>query len=482
MNKLFKKTQKDFVRYFISKLVYAFRSLLLLTLYSYLLIPEVYGRYSLIMGIVNILLAIFIGWITSSAKRYYDNYKDDLPSFFSNISFLWFFMNLLMGIIIIFILNYSNIVTVHGQHRYILLTMITISLVKIFENIIRAARLSKFYLYLIIVQSITQLGTFFILAKYFDGALFSVFLSLIISNSIFILLVIRKINISKYKFSIPSRDFQKIFFNYGFPMVGIWGLDWLLNLSDRFIIKLYSSDQMVGIYDINYKIAGNSIGIFASSIIMAIFPLMVKAWNEKSEENVSSLLSHGIFLYLIIALPSVFGLIAVRSLLYGSFLSEEYINGEMIIVFISIALFFSGLTQLLFNIWKVKGEPKFIFYTTSFVVVLNLILNFSFIPIYGYIFAAISTFIAYFISFLIVVVLSKKHLSIVIDIKKALKILMSSMFMFLVVTFFIQMTTFHKGITLLLSVVLGVIVYITLLYFIGIVNEVSEWVSYLKNR
>jgi O-antigen/teichoic acid export membrane protein len=109
-------------------------------------------------------------------------------------------------------------------------------------------------------------------------------------------------------------------------------------------------------------------------------------------------------------------------------------------------------------------------------------LNFTFIPIYGYIFAAVSTFIAYFISFLVVIGLSKKHLTIAIDIKKILKILISSIFMFLVVTFFIQVTTFHKGIALILSALLGVTVYFTLLYILGIINEISEWVNYIKNR
>lgn len=482
MNELYKKTQNNIIKYFISRIVFAVRSLLLLTLYSYLLVPEIYGKYSLIMGIINILLAVFIGWISSSTKRYYENYKENTISFFSNVLVLWFLMNIIMTVIIVFIFRYSEIVSINNEYIYILLTLITISLVMIFENVIRASNLPGYYLFLISIQSLVQLGTFFLLANYLNGDISAIFISLIMSNFIFLFFSIKKVNALNSIDFLSTKDFRVKFFNYGFPMVGVWLVDWLLNLSDRFIIKLYFSNAFVGIYDINYKIASNTIGIFAPTIIMAIFPLMLKSWNNKNEKNVSKLLSHGILLYLTVALPAVLGLIAIKSLLYGSFVSKQYLNGESIIVYTSIALFFYGLMQLLFNIWKLKERPKIIFNTTIVIVLINLILNLIFIPIYGYIFGAISTLIAYFIGFLILTILSRKHLMVSVDFNNVVKILFSSASMFILVTFFIQIININKGIELILSIIIGITIYIIFLSILGVSKDISKWIVELKNR
>ena len=97
----------NMLKYFIAKILIGLLGMICLSLYSKMLKPDIYGIYSLLLGFINVSISIFIGWIGSSALRYYDAYKENKKIFISNLMIDWFFMTFLMIIIYVkYLKNY----------------------------------------------------------------------------------------------------------------------------------------------------------------------------------------------------------------------------------------------------------------------------------------------------------------------------------------------------------------------------------------
>lgn len=481
MKNILSKIEKDFINYFISKIIYALRSIVLLVLYSYFLKPDIYGEFSLVISIINILIAVFIGWISSFSRRYYNEYYQEKSNiFFSNIIFIWLIMSIAISLLIYSISKYTLFINISEYYNYIVLIILFLSFSLIFQNITRAARFSKFYLIAIFTQSIIQLGVFYIGARFFEKSILTIFISLISSNIIIFILYIKKFSIFKYNYNELSIDFQKKMIKYGLPIVGAWAIDWMINLSDRFIIKIYSTNDLVGIYDMNYKIAGNTIGIFAPTIILAIFPVLIKSWkNNKKEFNL--LLNKSILFYCFISIPSVLGLISIRNLLYNSLISSQYESGKTVIIFVSIGLFFQGLSLFIFNVWKAKEKPKTIFYITSFTLIVNCIINIYFIPKFGYIIASISTLIAYFLGFLFAILIMKEYINNKLK-KDIFKILLASSLMFICIFYTSKFLLVNLWFSLIMNILLGILIYVYFIYKFGILKELKMVFKNIKDK
>ena len=105
----------------------------------------------------------------------------------------------------------------------------------------------------------------------------------------------------------PSRiyfnaGFSKQVFNFGFPIT-IWlFLSYFLNISDRFIIKEFTSYENVGTYsaikDFIIKIATFS----TVPILLAYHPMIVEKWNSNRREEALKLIREGLMYCFLIAI------------------------------------------------------------------------------------------------------------------------------------------------------------------------------------
>lgn len=482
MMKKVKNEKIDVIKYFFTKVFSGILSFVSMSLYTYFIDPDIFGDYSLIIGFVNIIISIFIGWISSASLRYYSNYKNDKNIFFTNIIFDWIVMVIVSIIIILLSGVFIKNIPLLNYMKYVILIFIFMSTFDIFNSIFRAAKKTNMYFLIAIGQYIISLSLFIVLLKCFDLKLTAVFMSSIASYMVLAFVSIIYFKIYKYlNIKYISKDIQIKFLKYGLPMVGVWGTTWILNYSDRYIIKLFYSSYEVGLYDVASKLAENSINMLITSLSMTMMPILIDKYNSKGKLEAEKTHKEFLRYYFLLIIPAILGLIGIRSFIYGTLINKSYIEGMDIIIFISLSMFFSGFNQFLYKLWQLQEKTNNILIFMIISVVLNIILNILLLPKYGFIIASVTTLIANMVSSILALVYinMKKDLSVKIDIKSFIKIILSGVVMFL----FVISTIGHINniFYFVLLIILAVIIYGLMLVILGeLKNEIAIFTNFIK--
>ena len=90
-----------------------------------------------------------------------------------------------------------------------------------------------------------------------------------------------------------------------------------------------------------------------------------------------------------------------------------------------------GLSQYLHKIWELNEDTKFIMTLNLIAAIINLVLNFIFVPKFGFIAAGFSTFISYFIYCIVAYYMSKNFINIEVFNIDTVKIVLSGLIMLL---------------------------------------------------
>ena len=104
------RERKDTFLYLITKIITGVIGIVSISLQTKYLSTTDVGDYSLINGVVSALVSVLIGWIGSSALRYYYSYKKDKPEEFHTTIFIdWIVMFLISALIMVVVGFASNL-------------------------------------------------------------------------------------------------------------------------------------------------------------------------------------------------------------------------------------------------------------------------------------------------------------------------------------------------------------------------------------
>ena len=423
--------KKEAFIYLATKIVMGVVGVFSITVQTTYVEPGVLGDFSLITGFTGILFSIFIGWISSSAMRYYDFYKDkNAKGFFTTIHIDWLAMLLVVGMIILVSSFFVKTMPIKQNLILIIVMIVFTSGVEIYERLMRVAGRSYSYSVLMMLQSVLNIILVIVLFRYTVLKIEALFLTKIIVSALFVfvafamLKVLKQVSIKSY-----SREMNKMFFAYGFPMVGVWGVSWLLNYADRYIIRVFMTSHEVGLYDVSYRFAESSIGLIISAFNLAFFPQMIKCWNEKGKDGVCKMV-RGVFNYLFMfSVPAVVGISLLSNQFYGTIIDMQYKQAAVVIAISSVGFVFMGVNGTLYKLWQLEEKTKAVLYLTIFSVVINLTTNIIFIPRFGYVAAAVTTVVSYVSVTILTAVLLRKRFPFSLDIKMLAKQVISSVVM-----------------------------------------------------
>lgn len=451
--------KKDVVIYFISKIIIGIIGLVVLKLYSSMIDPAGYGEYSLVASLVTALISIFIGWIGSSALRYYDEYKDKKILLFTNITFYYIFMLMLCYIILYLCKYLMPTIPIEKYYIFIVFFTMTMSMQEILEKLLRASNKTVVYALASVVQSILSIILFYIIVKYTNLEAESIFISAAMSKAVFVIMSLFTLGyIIKFRGFRIDKKILKKFLNYGIPMIGVWGVGWILHYCDRYIISMYINNYEVGIYDMSCKISENTINLLISSFTLSIFPMLIRDWNKGGKKVIEDKFKTIVKYYNLIILPAVVGLILISDKLYLGIIDPKYASGKLVIIIISIGTFINGLNSILNKIWQLNEKTKNILYILIASVIINLVLNIILIPSMGINAAALTTLISYVFSIVVTYVFVRKEMIIKFDVKSFGKTIISCFVMSVFIL--IANTIVDSLIGLFIEVILAILIYV----------------------
>ena len=229
----------------------------------------------------------------------------------------------------------------------------------------------------------------------FKMSIGSIFLSNLISSSSLFILVIPYIS-QRFKISSLSITKWKTILSFALPFIPAGLFAMAMEIADRYILKLLTDLETVGIYNAGYKI-----GVLMLLLVNAFNMGWQPYFLEKNFDSQSK-----IYPRINTIVLSVLGFVwitllfwtdeLIKTKIFGlTFFGAEFFDSLLIVPWIGLSYFFYGFYLLQTPGIFLKNRPKYAAWTRLFGAFVNIGLCFLFIPVYGAIGAAYATCISF---------------------------------------------------------------------------------------
>ena len=163
----------------------------------------------------------------------------------------------------------------------------------------------------------------------------------------------------------------------------------ILNI-DLFFVKAYLTDYDAGIYSASSTISKVPFYL-TTGLYGALFPIISKNAASKNIKKTRKYVSESLKYLLIAMVPTVLAIYIMSEELLTLLYSIEYVGGAQVLSILIIGIGLFSLFSLLTTILNGIGMPRITLLISIFLLVINIILNFTLVPKYHLIGAAVAT-------------------------------------------------------------------------------------------
>lgn len=362
-----------------------------------LLTPNEYGILSVFTTIISIFSIIMILNIHGCVTRYYYENKSDYDEFIgSNIIFILTF-NLLCLIIVYFFKN--KLAFFFGIDSKVLFFAVIISSLmgpfSIFLSHIQASKQSNIYFNLTFSRNTLILISTIVLTLVIkeNKYLGKIYANLAISALYMIYIMFQILKISNFNYKVK---YIKYSLSYGIPLIphSLSGL--ILATFDQIIINQLNGPTNTGLYSFAYQI-----GMVMNVIVLGMNKSWVPFFYENMQEKKYKIIENLAEKYSNYIYCAASGLILFSKEIVVMFADERYHNVLNIIPIIVLGYVFVFLYTIYANYSFFRKKTGLISINTLIASLVNIILNYILIPIYGYMIAAVTTLVSYTLLFIL---------------------------------------------------------------------------------
>jgi len=406
MDKLIKNTSLYTLGYIIPKAA----QFILLPVYSRYLTPEEYGIVQLMMVLSTILAILFSTGIDRSIYRlYFDQKTEKNKKDYLGTVTITIFISASLFLIIILVANpliskIFNLVPFFPYYLYSILT-VYFTVFGLVPNIYyQVTQQAGNFILISLLNFIisTSLVLYFVafIGKGAEGWLLGELVKSILFLPIYIYLIIK---ITNFTF-IKKLAVESI--SYSWPLVPTLLSAWILNLSDRIFIVHYVTLKDAGLYSISYKLAEGLL-LLSAGFNQAYSPLFFKLANQDNQIEAKKKLFRYNKIYTTALIMGAF-FISLFAKEFIFLLDASYKSAYELVPLINMGILFSLLSNLIGLQYKQSKRTKISMSIALFTAIINIGLNFVFVPNYGAYGAAIATTISFVFIFIVNYHFSKK--------------------------------------------------------------------------
>ncbi|MFL1994901.1 oligosaccharide flippase family protein [Lysinibacillus irui] len=470
---------KHIFSYLPGRLIPAALNFVMLAIYARLLSVNEYGSYALILAMSSFISSVGYIWIRMYLERFYQYYVKENNEIYILNSIKTNFILVSISVIIISISIQLLIPEYIEKWLFIVALVYTIlsALFEIILSLYRAKLKPNIYSSLSILKSLIVLVSSFLFLYYLNFGVIGVFISLILGNSVVFVLLIFKKDKSIYTLNRNSIIFNNEFLKYGLPFIMTFLLSYIITVSDRFFIRYFGSEELVGSYSISYDLSSQTLNMLFMVVNLAAYPIIVKALETENINQVKKSIIQYSSLSLGVLVPSTLGFMIlspdISLLVIGNKFGEDVVT---ILRYTAISTFILGLKAYFSDFsFQLGKRTDLQIYPMVVGAILNICLNIVLIPKFKIIGALYSTLISFTLSLLFSLFLGRKVFKMYINYRDLYKIFFSTIIMYVCINIFsYQSITWFN---LILKITVGIIAYGISVY----VLNVSNIKLYIKN-
>lgn len=333
-------------------------------------------------------------------------------------------------------------------------------------NFFRTFQQIRRYSIFVIIKTYSQLIVvgYFVLSGYgIVGAVYGILITDFIA-----FLSMATLIISEIGFKIPDFANVREYLSFGLPTIPGSLSSWVITSSDRYVIGIILGTSFVGYYSPGYAL-GSIMNMFMAPLGLLLPAILSRYYDDKNLGAVKLILKYSLKYFLLLAIPSAFGLsLLSKPILEILSTPEIALEGYLITPFVALSTVFFGAIAVINHILVLEKRTAITGSIYILAALLNLVLNLILIPYVGILGAAIATLMAYLLLFVIGTYYSFKYLKFDIDFYFILKSFLAA-----IVMSFVILSWNPEGLAdVLITVGVCAVVYaVVLLLFKGMTRE-----------
>ena len=263
---------------------------------------------------------------------------------------------------------------------------------------------------------------------------------------------------SDVRISKPSFSAIKPYLPFTLPLLPTILCYWFISLGDRYVIGYFMDASAVGIYSAAYGL-GAVLAFFYVPLSAVLFPAMVKSYENNKVPEVKTYLSYSLKFFLLLAIPSFFGLSVLSKSLLVTLATSEFVEAYMVVSIVALATLLFHCSSFNTNVLNLFKETKKVGIVFGASALINVVLNIILVPLMGIMGAAVATLVTFMIHLFVVSKLSLKRLSYSIDFKFIGKSIAASIPM----AFVVWKLNPYGAVSILISIGIAVAIYFGIL-------------------
>ena len=418
MKEKLKALTKETAIYGVSTIVGRFLGFILVPFYTNVFNPTEYGLFGYIYAYMAFMNIVYIYGMDAAFMKYYSlsknqNQKKDT---FSTPFIFVLMTSAVLSLIILLLqvpinsalgipINYSTLIYYVSAILFLDgIAMVPFAHLRMRNKSVKFASIK-------IINIVINLFLNIILVLYYNMGIEAIFISNLVSSAFSIVVLIPDI-LREVQFKIDKENLNRML-KFALPYLPASFAATVVQVIDRPILEYLTNVKVLGIYQANYKL-GIFMMLFVSMFQSAWHPFLL---TNAKEKNAKELFARVLTLFLVvtsliwIVLSLFIQDIAQFPLFHGkSLIGEKYWDGLIIVPIILLGYIFHGMYVNFTAGIYIEEKTKYLPAITGAGAIVNVVVNFTLIPIMGILGAALATLASYIVmSFGIFIVVQKYY-------------------------------------------------------------------------
>lgn len=379
-----------------SNLVLKAINLFLLPLYTRYLTTEQLGISDTISNASSFVLPILVMALDSAFSAfYYDEKSEDHPKkVFNTILFTLGMASIVPILLSVLAVPFSTLL--FGDGSYWLAVGISLVSVSLnlwylpFSLLLRLQDRMLPFAIINIISSVSMIALNIVFVSVLHWGAYSLIISTAIVHGIQLILyvVFGKAVISTRYF---DKALLKRMLHYSLPLIPSTVANWVLSLSDRYVLLAYCGSAEVGLYGIGARFA-TALSVVTSGVYMAYTTFAFKAQEDKDAKK---MYAHVLNIFFVVMAALCFFISLFGKEIVYLMTSSGYHSAYLLLPCLVFSQLIYGINTIVG--YGVSFAKKTVYFSISVWTgaLVNLVLNFVFIPKYGAVAASATTLVGY---------------------------------------------------------------------------------------
>ena len=462
-------------------------------LQNFLLVPilsrnlgiETYGVWTQILVAINFLVPLCVLALPQAFTRFSagETEKPEIARNYYTVLFVIFITGLLVSSLFFCLSGFISksfikteaavLPLLHVASLLILLQALSQYAIIYFRTFQREKIFSFFQLF----QSVATITFAFILVRSGYGLLQIIFALIFIHLFIFTLaqyLIVRTIG-------WKPPDFKRLrpFLLFCLPLLPLSILNWVINVSDRYVIGFFLPVTEVGEYSACYMLS-MVIMFFYAPFYVILMPKLVELWERNDDYTLKKVLSYSNKLPLLACIPTVLGYAVLYNPILRLLTGEAISVPVLLIPLICIGYIFFYIGGFYSSVFSLVKRTKYTTAGYAIGAIANIAGNICLVPVIGIIGAAITTMLTFLIQMLYFMLKSRKFYDIALKWDFLWKCILASLLSYLLlIALKPPLSYYGDSFLVLASILIGACVYLVILYLLGVFKK--EEIELIRN-